>query len=209
MWPAREVELKLEVPAHSLYRLARNPLLQAARKRWPKPATLVSGYFDTHKLKLHNKGLLLGVRRTGRRHIQTIKQESGESSALFTRDEWEHQIGGRRPDLDVARDAALGSVFSKKGRHSLKPIFETRVRRTVYPSKVETARSSSPSTRERAKRVASLRPFARWKWSSSGANLLSFSNSRACLPKKCQFSLRSRARPSAATRSSPASRPNR
>src|SRR5262249_45630680 len=158
MWPAREVELKLEVPAHSLYRLARNPLLQAARKRWPKPATLVSGYFDTHKLKLHNKGLLLGVRRTGRRHIQTIKQESGESSALFTRDEWEHQIGGRRPDLDVARDAALGSVFSKKGRHSLKPIFETRVRRTVYPiqsgdseieltidkGKVEAGRQSSP-----------------------------------------------------------------
>ena len=69
----------------------------------------------------------------GGRHIQTIKQESGENSALFTRDKWEHQIGGRRPDLDVARDAALGPVFSKKVRHSLKPIFETRVRRTVYP----------------------------------------------------------------------------
>src|SRR5712691_4784633 len=42
----------------------------------------------------------------GRRHIQTIKQESGESAAVFTRDEWEHQIGGRQPDLDVAQDAA-------------------------------------------------------------------------------------------------------
>ena len=52
---------------------------------------------------------------------------------VFTRDKWEHQIGGRRPDLDVARDAALGPVFSKKVRHSLKPILETRVRRTVYP----------------------------------------------------------------------------
>ena len=158
MWPAREVELKLEVPAHSLYRLARSPLLQAARKRSPKPATLVSVYFDTDKLKLRNKGLTLRVRRTGRRHIQTIKQESGENSTLFTRDEWEHQIGGRRPDLDVARDAALGPVFSKKVRHSLKPIFETRVRRTVYPiqsgdseieltidkGKVEPGRQSSP-----------------------------------------------------------------
>src|SRR5262245_9859005 len=209
MWPAREVELKLEVPADSLYRLARSPLLRAARKKSPKPTTLVSVYFDTDKLKLRHKGLSLRVRRIGRRHIQTIKQESGESAAVFTRDEWEHQIGGRQPDLDVAQDAALGPVFGKKVRRSLKPIFETRVRRTVYPSKVETARSSSPSTRERSKRVASLRPFARWNWSSSGANLLSFSNSRACLPKKCQFSLRSRARPSAATRSSPASRPNR
>jgi len=133
MWPAREVELKLEVPAHSLYRLARSPLLLAARKMSSKPATLVSVYFDTDKLKLRNRGLSLRVRRIGRRHIQTIKRESGESAAVFTRDEWEHQIGGRQPDLDVAQDAALGPVFGKNVRRSLKPIFETRVRRTVYP----------------------------------------------------------------------------
>jgi triphosphatase len=95
-----------EVPAHSLYRLARSSLLQAARKKSFKPATLVSVYFDTDKLKLRNKGLSLRVRRIGRRHIQTIKQESGESAALFTRNEWEHPVGGRQPDLDVARDAA-------------------------------------------------------------------------------------------------------
>jgi inorganic triphosphatase YgiF len=106
MSPAREVELKLEVPTHSLYRLARSPLLRAARKKSPKPATLVSVYFDTDKLELRDKGLSLRVRRIGRRHIQTIKQESGESAALFTRNEWEHPIGGRQPDLDVARDAA-------------------------------------------------------------------------------------------------------
>ena len=95
-----------EVPAHSLYRLARSSLLQAARKKSSKPATLVSVYFDTDKLKLRNKGLSLRVRRIGHRHIQTIKQESGESAALFTRNEWEHPIGGRQPDLDVSRDAA-------------------------------------------------------------------------------------------------------
>ena len=117
----REVELKLEVPVHSLYRLARSPLLQAARKKRSKPSMLVSVYFDTDKLKLRNKGLSLRVRRTGRRHIQTIKQESGESATLFTRDEWEHQIGGRQPELDVARDAALGPVFGKKVRRGLKP----------------------------------------------------------------------------------------
>ena len=159
MSPAREVELKLEVPTHSLYRLARSPLLRAARKKSSsKPATLVSVYFDTDKLKLRNKGLSLRVRRIGRRHVQTIKRENGESAALFARDEWEYPIGGRQPDLDVARDAALGPVFGKKVRRSLKPIFETRVRRTVYPiqsgdseieltvdkGKVEAGRQSSP-----------------------------------------------------------------
>jgi len=158
MSPAREVELKLEVPAHSFYRLARSSLLRAARKKSSNPATLVSVYFDTDKLKLRNKGLSLRVRRIGRRHVQTIKRESGESAALFARDEWEHPISGRQPDLDVAQDAALGPVFGKKVRRSLKPIFETRVRRTVYPiqsgdseieltvdkGKVEAGRQSSP-----------------------------------------------------------------
>src|SRR6516165_11227294 len=65
MSPAREVELKLEVPAHSFYRLARSSLLRAARKKSSKPATLVSVYFDTDKLKLRNKGLSLRVRRIG------------------------------------------------------------------------------------------------------------------------------------------------
>src|SRR6266542_3573453 len=104
MPPAREVELKLDVPTHSLYRLARSSLLQAARKKSSKPATLVSVYFDTDKLKLRKKGLSLRVRRVGRRHVQSIKQNAGERAALHTRNEWELDIGGKQPDLDAARD---------------------------------------------------------------------------------------------------------
>src|SRR5262249_40095666 len=140
----------------SFYRLARSSLLRAARKKSSKPATLVSVYFDTDNLKLRNKGLSLRVRRIGRRHVQTIKRENGESAALFARDEWEHPISGRQPD--IAQDATLGPVFGKKVRRGLKPIFETRVRRTVYPiqsgvseieltvdkGKVEAGRQSSP-----------------------------------------------------------------
>src|SRR5215471_15594091 len=104
MSPARELELKLEVPIHSLHRLSRSSLLQAARKQSSKPATLVSVYFDTDKLNLRNKGLSVRVRRVGRRHVQTIKQETGESAVLFARNEWEHQIGGSQPELDVAKN---------------------------------------------------------------------------------------------------------
>ena len=157
MSPAREVELKLEVPADSLNRLARSSLLQAARKKPSKPATLVSIYFDTDKLKLRNNGLSLQVRRVGNRHVQTIKHENG-ASASFGRNEWEHQIAGRQPELDVTKDPALRPVFSKGVRRGLKPIFETRVRRRVYPirtgdseieltvdkGKVEAGRQSAP-----------------------------------------------------------------
>ena len=133
MSPPREIELKLEVPAKSLARLMRSPVLRAADKTSSKPATLISVYFDTNKLKLRNKGLSLRVRRTGHRHVQTIKQDSGASAALFDRNEWERDIAGKEPDLDSARDTALEPLLSKKLRRKLKPVFATRVRRTIYP----------------------------------------------------------------------------
>ncbi len=158
MSPPRELELKLEVPADSLARLTRSSLLRAADKGSHKPSTLVSVYFDTDKLKLRNKGLSLRVRRTGRRHVQTIKQDAGASAALLVRNEWERDVAGTQPDLDAARDTALAPLLSKKLRRNLKPVFETRVRRTVYPirsaeseielaidkGKVEAGRHSSP-----------------------------------------------------------------
>jgi inorganic triphosphatase YgiF len=133
MSPPREIELKLEVPADSLARLTRSSLIRAAGKKSYKPSTLVSVYFDTDKLKLRNKGLSLRVRRAGRRHVQTIKQDAGASAALLVRNEWERDIAGTQPDLDAARDTALAPLLSKKLRRNLKPVFETRVRRTVYP----------------------------------------------------------------------------
>jgi triphosphatase len=130
MSPPREIELKLEAPAADLARLARSSLIPAAGKR---TSTLVSVYFDTAKLKLRNKGLSLRVRRAGRRHVQTIKQDAEASAALFDRNEWERHIAGAQPDLDAASDTALAPLLSKKLRRNLKPVFETRVRRTVIP----------------------------------------------------------------------------
>ncbi len=133
MSPPREFELKLEVPANSLARLTRSPVILAASKKSSKPATLVSVYFDTDKLKLRNKGLSLRVRRIGSRHVQTIKQDADASAALLARNEWERDIAGKQPDLDAAHGTALAPLLSKKLRRNLKPVFETHVRRTVYP----------------------------------------------------------------------------
>ena len=131
MSPRREIELKLELPPHTLLRLTRSTLLKGATTARGKPATQVSIYFDTDKQKLRKNGLSLRVRRIGRRYVQTIKQESGESAALLARNEWESPVRSRMPDLDAARETALASLLSKKVRRGLKPVFETRVRRTV------------------------------------------------------------------------------
>ena len=128
----REIELKLDVPVHNLPLLASSSLLKGASKPAGKPVSLVSVYFDTDKLKLRKNGLSLRVRRIGRHHVQTVKQEINGSAALFARGEWEQEIHAKRPDLDAARDTALAPLLNKQLRRALKPVFETRVRRKVF-----------------------------------------------------------------------------
>ena len=158
MSPPREIELKLDVPVHNLPRLTASSLLKSASKSAAKPANLVSVYFDTSKLQLHQQGLSLRVRRIGRHHVQTIKQENSGNTALFARSEWEHNVPAKEPDLDVARETALAPLLNKKLCRALKPVFETHIQRRVLQmrsgksdielsidkGKVEAGRKSSP-----------------------------------------------------------------
>ena len=126
----KEIEVKLELPPASLPRVKKIPLLRGQKGR-PKSATEVSVYFDTDKHKLHKKGMMLRVRRSGDRYVQTIK--SARNSGPFSRDEWESEIEGTAPDLRLTQGTALEPLLSGKFRRQLKPVFETRVRRTTYP----------------------------------------------------------------------------
>ena len=56
MPPPREIELKLDVQMHNLPRLTDSSVLKGASKSATKPIDLVSVYFDTNKLQLHQKG---------------------------------------------------------------------------------------------------------------------------------------------------------
>jgi triphosphatase len=126
----KEIEVKLELAPATLLSLKKIPLFQTI-KAAPKRASQVSVYFDTEKHKLRQKGLMLRVRREGRRYTQTIK--STTNSGPFQRDEWETEIAGKEPDLNRANGTVPRPLLSKKLRRGLKPLFATRVRRTVYP----------------------------------------------------------------------------
>jgi triphosphatase len=132
MTAPREIELKLEVPVEGLRKLERSQLLRG--NHLPrKGAELVSVYFDTRKLKLRKKGVSLRVRHMGGRLLQTIKRNEPGNGATLSRNEWETEIHGENLDLDAARGTALEPLLTEKVCRALKPIFETRVRRTVYP----------------------------------------------------------------------------
>jgi hypothetical protein len=126
----REFEIKLDVPPTSLPALENIPLMRTL-KQARKQAIEVSVYFDTDKQKLRRNGLILRVRRVGKRYIQTMK--ATRDSGLLERDEWENEIAGETPDLSLASRTALEPLVNDELRRQLKPRFETRVRRTVYP----------------------------------------------------------------------------
>jgi triphosphatase len=128
-----ELELKFEVPLASLTSLSRGSLLRGVNSSGRKPANLVSVYFDTKKFKLRRKAVSLRIRRMGRRIVQTVKQENG--GATFVRNEWEHDIGDRHPNLELIRETPLRSLITKKLTRGLAPVFETRVRRKVFQLK--------------------------------------------------------------------------
>jgi inorganic triphosphatase YgiF len=121
----REIELKLEVPPARLPELHKIPQFRALEKDG-QTRTEVSVYFDTDKQKLRKKGLMLRVRRIGKRHIQTIKA----AGDMIERGEWECEIPTDTPDLDLARETALAPLLSRKLSRQLRPMFETKVRRT-------------------------------------------------------------------------------
>ena len=130
MLAQKELEIKLEGAPSALRRLNGIPLIKALNKP-PKRATEVSVYFDTDKHKLRKNGLMLRVRRIGKRYVQTIK--AAGNSAPIERNEWETQITGTRPDLSKIGGTPLEPLMSNKVRRQLKPMFATRVHRTIYP----------------------------------------------------------------------------
>jgi inorganic triphosphatase YgiF len=127
----REIELKLEVPLEGLRKLERSQLLRGNHLPG-KGADVVSTYFDTGKLDLRKKGVSLRVRQMGGRYLQTVKRNEPGNGATLSRDEWETEIDGENLDLKAARRTALEPILTKKVCRPLKPIFETRVHRTVY-----------------------------------------------------------------------------
>jgi triphosphatase len=126
---SQEIELKLELPRASLPSIHEVPLLRAL-KRALSSTTEISVYFDTDRFELRKSGVMLRVRRIGNRYIQTVKATG--TSGPFERGEWETEVAGYEPDLRLGKGNPLRRLVNGELRGQLKPIFETRIRRTVY-----------------------------------------------------------------------------
>jgi inorganic triphosphatase YgiF len=124
-----ETELKFRMPARCVATLATARFPGFSKERSER-ARLVSTYFDTARHKLRRQGLTLRVRKVGAKKLQTIK---AETHGQTVRGEWEAEIDGLTPDLREPSDSPLRKLGGKKWRRTLKPVFETLVRRTIVP----------------------------------------------------------------------------
>jgi inorganic triphosphatase YgiF len=110
MQAAREVELKLHLPAEARATVLGAPALHAVQAGRPTRRRLLALYFDTADAALARAGLALRLRKGGRRWVQTLKgpAESGSGSGIASRLELEcdRGTGARPPALDTTQWAA-------------------------------------------------------------------------------------------------------
>lgn len=124
----REYEVKLEFDPADMAAIKAHPLLAASKGERQK---LLSVYFDTDDLALQKAGLCLRLRDTGHGYLQTIKAMDG-ATQLFDRAEWEEEVPGCEPNLNLAAGTPLEPLLDERVREALRPLFQTRIERDVY-----------------------------------------------------------------------------
>ena len=127
----RELELKLAVDPASVRRLKAH-LKGLLQGRYPVSVSLDSVYFDTPEHTLRANALALRLRRTGSGYVQTIKAGEGRPIGIFDRSEWEQPAAGYSAEHLLIKDTPVERVLGKQRLGSLRPVFQTRVRRTSY-----------------------------------------------------------------------------
>jgi inorganic triphosphatase YgiF len=125
-----EVELKLSAAAKDFAVLRSLPQFRELLGDPISSGMLAATYYDTPRLELRDAGVTLRVRRDGDRFTQTVK--SMPFPGAIERGEWEQAVSSLKPDLDALPDAAPTEVFTDRVRAALKPMFETRIHRTLY-----------------------------------------------------------------------------
>jgi triphosphatase len=129
--PPLETELKLDVDVQD-----GSTIYESLITSFGRPTShnhLVSTYFDTTGDHLWHAGITLRVRRDGKRRIQTIKVEGGKAAGLFSRPEWECDVAGETPDLDLPTAGLLTKLAAATiTADTLQKVFTTDVARTIW-----------------------------------------------------------------------------
>ncbi|MEO8346341.1 MAG: CYTH and CHAD domain-containing protein [Betaproteobacteria bacterium] len=130
-----ETELKLAITPEGAARLARHPLLRALRRGPSRKSQLASTYFDTDNQDLIGAGVVLRLRRDGRKWLQAVKGRADKASAggLTSRAEFEWPVTGFKLDPLRFATTPFRRVLGKAEKRGLVSQFTTQIQRTTIP----------------------------------------------------------------------------
>jgi len=139
MEAAREVELKLRLPAAAARDVLRASALRTVQAGRPQRQRLLALYFDTPDAALAHAGIALRLRKEGRQWMQTIKgpAESGSGAGIASRLEFEWDRGGAAlpPPIDAGQWNATPwrPLLTSAAQRGLAARFATDYLRTTIP----------------------------------------------------------------------------
>jgi inorganic triphosphatase YgiF len=126
----QQITLKLGVTAGRHAALLKHPALAKASRS--EQAHIVSIYYDTPRLSLRKKGILLRLRKHGANWEQTVKRQDTSRGGLTLRPEW-HAPYLNHFSFTGVEDGELRDWLSQgKILNHLSATFETNFRRTVW-----------------------------------------------------------------------------
>src|SRR5690349_214819 len=116
-----EIELKLaarpaDLPELKHALVAMSPGVVSTQER------LITTYYDTQGLALHQRGLTLRVREQADRLTQTVKAEDTSEAGMLSRGEWEDALVESRPDTAAPES---GPHLPEGVAGDLRPLFVT------------------------------------------------------------------------------------
>lgn len=127
---SQQIALKLAVAEGRHTALVRHPILLKASHR--EQQHLVSIYYDTRRLDLRRKGVILRLRKKSLAWEQTVKRQESSHGGLTRRPEW-HTPYLNHFDFHGVDDSDLRDWLQKaKILNNLVPTFETNFRRTIW-----------------------------------------------------------------------------
>lgn len=126
---AKEIELKLGLPASHARRVTAHPLLAGYK---PQRYRLFNTYYDTPEFDLRNRGIALRLRRKGwSTWLMTVKGGASGAGGLAQRSEWEAPTQPGVFDFSIVGDEGLRE-FLESCHARLQAVFSTDFTRTAW-----------------------------------------------------------------------------
>ncbi len=124
-----EVELKFLVKPKDLAVLASAPVIERYARNGGTVRNLRSVYFDTPERRLWNAGWTLRVRKSGSRHVMTVKSLGSSGGGMIGRSEWEAPVRTMDPDLAALPEEVPDAFRKAVEGADLAAVLNTQVKR--------------------------------------------------------------------------------